>query len=937
MLHRLLPSRRSTLLAALSALLYVVLDWELRAAALPSSGIIPWYLSAGVGFAAVLTLGLPGFIALVAARAFVVMGLSGLRGDLLLPSLFPCVVYGGVGWVLRWHLRRTGDLWRFSSTAVLLSGIIASAVASAAFAELWTGGPTNWTEFATFAAGDAIGSLIIVPLALFVLSPLSRNGIAVSDGTTGGGNRSWRTVGWKSFELGLAGAALVVAVAFTWVSAVSGSRLGGYEWAIAFLTVFWISQRGGLEAASLAFSVIGAGWILLSEITGRYPLAVGTSQSLLLSVGVLALVTGAARTGAEEDAGHYWGLFLSAREGIWRLDDEGRTLYVNDRMAEMLQRAPAEIVGRSAREFIAPERLDDWLRRRENRARGEAETYETQLVRRDGSRAVVLVSATAVSSTVTRRLVGSVALVTDVTELRQLEARQRQAQQLLEAAFRSARDALILFRADDELIVDVNDVWCAVTGYRREEVIGRSQKALKLWGDPADSARLAAAVREHGFVRDFEISFTRHEPDGSLSRGYAVLSAQPIVADGVDYLLVSGRDVTAEKRDAESRMHQQRLEELGRLAGSVAHDFNNLLTVAMAHTEMARAEIGDQPAALADIDEAYRALTRSAGLTKRLLAFSRRQPSALRPVDLGDAVRNAAGMLRTILGATIALEFEIDGEAPPILADPSQLDQILLNLAVNARDAMPAGGVFRVHVGAVTAAAGDVERLIGRDAIPGTYVEMRVTDTGVGMDETTRRQLFEPFFTTKAAGQGTGLGLAVVAGIVRQSRGAIRVTSAPHHGATFHLFFPAAAMAPMPSDLEPTLYRPTTHETGTRVLLVEDDTSVREILCRALEDQGYVVITSTDGRKAIGCLEELEAAQKLPAVVLSDVVMPVVDGHALVEFMAERYPGIPVVLMTGHGESRPPAGSRGRAPMLYKPFPVSELLRALESAQKPSV
>ncbi len=503
---------------------------------------------------------------------------------------------------------------------------------------------------------------------------------------------------------------------------------------------------------------------------------------------------------------------------------------------------------------------------------------------------------------------------------------------ILDAAFASSQDAIIIFRARDERIVDVNAAWTRTTGYPREQVVGRDQRTLDIWRDPEDSARLAAYLAEHGSVDGFEFAFTRHRADGGTELGYAVLTAQSVVLDGETYVVAVGHDVTRERQEREARERARRLEELGRLAGGVAHDFNNLLTIMGSYAELLQA---DAATGVADPDDAVqirRAVEAAASLTQRLVAFSRHQPVVPRRVDLGATVRAARRLLEPLVGDRNTLALVLAPTVPPILADPGQVEQVLLNLVVNARDALqddPAGGQITIRTGTRVVEPTEARRALGVEGVPGRYVTLTVADTGRGMDAATLARIFEPFFTTKPAEQGTGLGLAVVHGIVRQAGGVVVAESAPGRGTTITLYWPevaaVAADAPAPSATR------LAGDRAARVLVVDDQAPVRAVVRRVLTQAGYTVTEARDGAEALALVE---AAAAEPDLVLSDVVMPRMDGHALAERLATLRPEVPVLLMSGYVEHDAALASLPNLVprLLAKPFTAAELVATVSAA-----
>jgi signal transduction histidine kinase/CheY-like chemotaxis protein len=352
----------------------------------------------------------------------------------------------------------------------------------------------------------------------------------------------------------------------------------------------------------------------------------------------------------------------------------------------------------------------------------------------------------------------------------------------------------------------------------------------------------------------------------------------------------------------------QRLEAVGRLAGGVAHDFNNLLTVILAGAELALEHPGLPTTLRAEMESIGEAGQRASALTRQLLAFSSRQ--VLRPevLDLNAVVRGIERMLRRLLGEDIHIELALGEGLGWVEADPGQLEQVILNLAVNARDAMPRGGILR----------------LGTSSGPGGTVRLTVADTGMGMEPEVLARAFEPFFTTKEPGEGTGLGLSTVYGIVKQSRGDIAVESAPGAGSTFTITLPcvAEAASPRPAPAAPGIDR----GMGT-ILLVEDDEAVRRLTARMLVRVGYFVLEAASGEEALSLAEAVESSVDL---LLTDVVMPGLDGPTL----AARLPTLPVLFMSGYHDAaiRHRGAFSGDLPFLGKPFDLATLARRVGEA-----
>ncbi len=357
------------------------------------------------------------------------------------------------------------------------------------------------------------------------------------------------------------------------------------------------------------------------------------------------------------------------------------------------------------------------------------------------------------------------------------------------------------------------------------------------------------------------------------------------------------RDLTDARRMEEQLLQAQKMESIGRLAGGIAHDFNNLLTAISGYADLARESPGLDPAVVRDLDQIALSATRATELTSQLLAFSRRQvmqPVALR---LGDVLDGLAPLLGRLLGEDVDLDLTVEPDLGHVMADPGQLTQVVLNLAVNARDAMPHGGTLTLEAAEVEL---DADYAQGHAEVePGRYVVLSVSDTGEGMDEATRARLFEPFFTTKELGKGTGLGLATVYGIVKQSGGHIWVYSEPGHGSVFKVYLPRVdAVAGERSD--PTPERPDQDRGNETILVVEDDDSVRSFVRVVLEGQGYRVLVASTPAEAIAMRS---AHAESIHLLLTDIVMPGMSGIELARSMREISPGLRVLFVSGYTEN----------------------------------
>jgi len=382
---------------------------------------------------------------------------------------------------------------------------------------------------------------------------------------------------------------------------------------------------------------------------------------------------------------------------------------------------------------------------------------------------------------------------------------------------------------------------------------------------------------------------------------------------------------TAEYRDLQDQLLQaQKMEAVGRLAGGVAHDFNNLLTVILGYNELLSEQLRLHPSAVEYSDEIRHAAQRASSLTNQLLAFSRRQVAVPRVVDLNEIVESIDKMLRRIIGEDVQLELRLAEGIPAVKVDPSHIDQVIMNLAVNSRDAMPGGGTLTIETSDVQLTDEYAGRHIGVE--PGRYVMLAVSDTGIGMDSATKARLFEPFFTTKEKGKGTGLGLSIVYGIVKQNGGEILVYSEMGRGTAFKIYLPAVNAAA--ESLEREEVEPLTGTADETILLVEDDPQVRSLSRTMLTRLGYRVFEAETADQAIGIATSLQGPLDL---LLTDVVMPRVNGTELAHQLLAIRPDVRVLYMSGYtdGGVIDQGMLSADTPFIQKPFTAEALNRKI--------
>jgi PAS domain S-box-containing protein len=602
---------------------------------------------------------------------------------------------------------------------------------------------------------------------------------------------------------------------------------------------------------------------------------------------------------------------------------DGAIVGANEALCRMLGYARAEILGRRLRDLVHPDdaaALD--VLETELLGAGRASS-ELRILRADGHPIPANVALDGSRArTAGPAGAGSVVLaqLEDATEPRGAE--QRRAEARFRALIEGSKDLIVLVDARGHNIF---------TSASAEEILGfdadefRSQDFRELVHP--DDRDLAARCFEETFRKPGEpvrAVLRYRRKDGT----YAALDSMSrnLFADpAVRAFVVNARDVTEQRRLEEQLAQAQRLESVGRLAGGVAHDFNNLLSVILSCAEFLAEDLRAGRPDLEDLAQIRKAGERARELTGQLLAVARRQVVAARPIDVSAVVRDGEGLFRRVLGEDVELRLGL-AAVPPVLADPTQLHQVLLNLVANARDAMPLGGTVTIETRVGELDAGDAA--MHEDMTPGRWVTLAITDSGTGLSAQSKAHLFEPFFTTKPQGKGTGLGLATVYGIVKQLGGHVTVQSETSVGTTFRCHLrPAPHVEPAAPASVPAPERARRRATET-VLLVEDDATVRELASRALTRAGYRVFAEASARAA---LERARVVGRVDLLV-TDVVMPELSGRQLAEELWRVDRALPVLFMSGytadvivhHGVLE--TGSA----LLQKPFTPSSLVAKVE-------
>jgi PAS domain S-box-containing protein len=481
-----------------------------------------------------------------------------------------------------------------------------------------------------------------------------------------------------------------------------------------------------------------------------------------------------------------------------------------------------------------------------------------------------------------------VSAIRDITNRRRMQEALEKSEEKFSKAFHSNPAATMIVDLDSRTYIEVNETYEQITGYSRDEVVGRSWDDYCIWIDPDDRDRAVTELLERGKVRDWEFPFRRKS--GEPGRG--LISAELIEIHGRNCAITAMVDIT-ERTRLESELRQvQKMESVGRLAGGVAHDFNNLLTVINGYSETILGRLDSQDPIYAPAREIQKAGERAAGLTRQLLAFSRKQVIEPHLIDINHVVRDAERMLKRLIGEDIQLITRLDPNLGCIMADPDQMNQVIVNLAVNARDAMPDGGQLEIitqHVDVDAAMAATHP-----DAAARPYMLLAVTDNGAGIPEEILPSIFDPFFTTRGPESGTGLGLATVYGIVHQSCGWIDVSSAMGYGTTFRIYLPLIGDLAPAEPLTTPRCDLNGHET---VLVVEDQEEVRRLTVAILKLYGYRVLDAADARQALSVMEMQQGKIDL---LLTDVILPGINGRELSDRMRVLNPKLKVLFTSGY-------------------------------------
>lgn len=617
----------------------------------------------------------------------------------------------------------------------------------------------------------------------------------------------------------------------------------------------------------------------------------------------------------------------SAPVMMWVTRRDGSRDFVNDAYVEFAGMSAEEARLADWRTMIHPEDVAVLTEGAALFERGEPITFEARFLRHDGEyRWLRSVSSPRFGPD--GELVGYIGVATDVTLARQTLDEKTVELGLSEARFRAVFDTVLevlVLMEPDGTIVELNRKEAPWRAENAREAVGKkiwNAPTLQMYSQHVELMKKAVKQASSGKIFEQEV---RLERSGSPT-AYLDVSVQPVRGpDGrIVYLLFEARDITDLKAAQEQLRQSQKMEALGQLTGGIAHDFNNLLTVVVGGLDII-AKRAEEPKLKNYAENALAAAERGARLTAQLLAFSRVQRLEVRPTYVAPLIQNMRPLLRNVLGPGITKEFDLDEAMIPVMADPTQLEVAILNLAINARDAMPDGGVLTFATRPLDV-AGDPELEDGR------YIELTISDTGVGMAPEIAERAFEPFFTTKEVGKGTGLGLSMVYGMARQSGGAARLESHVGRGTAVKLLFRQAdddaARDKSTADADQT--EAETRRLPASVLVIDDDPDVRGFIADALEEQGYIVRHAADGCEGLAQLD-----REKPDLVIVDFIMPEMSGAEVARKIRRKHPDQAILFVSGYSETDAVKRTAPEAPLLAKPFRADALDRAVRAAIAP--
>ncbi len=591
-----------------------------------------------------------------------------------------------------------------------------------------------------------------------------------------------------------------------------------------------------------------------------------------------------------------------SNDALWDLRVKNRELTFNQRWAEILGYHPDEI--RKDIEFwqhlVHPDDLQNLLEQYQGNVKNNESRFraECRLMSNSGEWRWILLRGRSVDWDPQGRPIRITGTATDITERIRADLELRQSHRLLHTVFSSLNEALFLLEEDSKVVIDCNTSAEIMFGYTRAELLCLSSDILHVNSEMAEtfSREAACSYQEKGYYAG-EFQMKRKSEEVFPSDHFC----NPIPGEGNEpsLILYVVRDITERKRAETERtlleeqlQQAQKMEAVGQLAGGIAHDFNNILTAIIGYGHLVLMNMQGPDQSRHHMQQILASSERAAGLTQGLLAFSRKQESNPQPVDLNGIVRNMRKFLERIIGEDIEIKFDMEQDGLTVLADTGQMEQVLMNLVTNARDAMPDGGMLLVKTGLLENGRSLLNLVDSMQPLRYGYIS--VTDTGAGMDEKIQEKIYEPFFTTKEVGKGTGLGLSIAYGIIKQHNGYISMESREREGTTFRIHLPLIEHETMTAEIVKPFFLPYGQET---ILIAEDDEEVRNLGRSLLEECGHTVIIAENGADAV---ENFSAYADSISLVILDVVMPKMNGRQALEAIREMQPDVRVLFMSGY-------------------------------------
>ncbi len=601
---------------------------------------------------------------------------------------------------------------------------------------------------------------------------------------------------------------------------------------------------------------------------------------------------------------------------VW--DPEFRITRFNRAFERLTGRSAGEVLGKPL-DILFPEgRREEAMGHIRRTTSGERwESVEIPILRKDGVVRVALWNSANVHAADGATVVATIAQGQDITERKRAEEEIRSSEERFRLLFDSAMDGILLADMENRQFKMGNRTICTMLGYSREEIPHLGVTDIH----PEENLPHVIDMFERQARGELVVSpeMPVRRKDGSVF--HADIATTQITFGDRRYLVGYFRDVTRERTLQKQVQTAQKMESVGTLAGGIAHDFNNVLTVIVGYGEMLKLRIANDPKSMSDLEEILRSAERASVLTRQLLTFARRQVIDPTNLDLNEVMTGLVKLLRKVTREDIEIKTFLAEGLPTIRADQGQVEQVLMNLTLNARDAMPGGGQLVVETQDTWLDEEYVKQYPYMKA--GRYAVLSVSDTGIGMDEETRERIFEPFFTTKGPDKGTGLGLAMVYGIVKQHNGFIHVYSEPGKGTTFRIYFPAVDV---PSDSKVVAARRIIRGGSETILLAEDDESIRHLTEQTLISYGYRVLIACDGEEAVDIFRR---HGKEIAIAVLDVVMPKMGGKQAYDEMATTIPGLKVLFLSGYSADaiHDSFVLHPGIPFLQKPFGPNALAR----------